>query len=160
MLASGSPVVTVSATVPAMQLTQLYRKKPVLVEAVRWDGTAESASPIIDWILAGGGTARYHDPLPPQLHSVLCRCDGRGIVPGRYTAVPCPETEPKGPGIPAHLAIDTLEGTMAAMPGDWIVRGTQGEFYPCKPAAFSDSFETVWPDARRDPVGDTGSVDR
>jgi hypothetical protein len=41
------------------------------------------------------------------------------------------------------LAIETLEGTMIASPGDWIVQGTWGEFYPCKPGPFEDTFEPV-----------------
>lgn len=41
------------------------------------------------------------------------------------------------------VVIETLEGAMAASPGDWIIRGTRGEFYPCKPAAFTDTFEEL-----------------
>ena len=32
--------------------------------------------------------------------------------------------------------IKTLEGTMSADPGDWIIRGLAGEFYSCKPDIF------------------------
>lgn len=39
----------------------VYRKRPVEIEAMQWDGTPEGATPIINWILAGGGTARYQD---------------------------------------------------------------------------------------------------
>ncbi|MDJ0490611.1 hypothetical protein QNA24_29970 [Rhodococcus qingshengii] len=39
------------------------------------------------------------------------------------------------------IAIDTLEGTMFAQPGDWVVEGTRGEFYPVKPGPFADTFE-------------------
>lgn len=42
-----------------------YRKKPVVIDAMEWDGTAAGATPIIDWVLAGGGTARYHDHSDP-----------------------------------------------------------------------------------------------
>ena len=31
-----------------------------------------------------------------------------------------------------HLMIHTLEGAMRADVGDWVIRGIQGEFYPCK----------------------------
>lgn len=41
------------------------------------------------------------------------------------------------------LAIVTLEGTMYASPGDWIIRGVQGEFYPCKPDIFAATHEAV-----------------
>ena len=42
-----------------------------------------------------------------------------------------------------HLEIDTLEGVMKASPGDWIIRGVQGEFYPCKPDIFEATYEPV-----------------
>lgn len=96
-----------------------FRKKPVTIEAMRWDGSAEGATPIIDWVLDGGGTARYSDPQP--------------------------ETRMKGKvvreAVPALLSIDTLEGVMRAIPGDWIIRGVQGEFYPCKPDIFAATYE-------------------
>ena len=38
------------------------------------------------------------------------------------------------------IAIDTLEGTMYANPGDYIIRGVQGEFYPCKPDIFDQTY--------------------
>lgn len=38
-----------------------YRKKPVEIEAIQWDGSAEGATQIIDWVLAAGGCARFHD---------------------------------------------------------------------------------------------------
>ena len=37
--------------------------------------------------------------------------------------------------------IHTLEGTMTASPGDWIIKGVQGEFYPCKPDIFAQTYE-------------------
>ena len=48
-------------------------------------------------------------------------------------------------GAPAPDALDihTLEGTMAAHLGDWIIRGVQGEFYPCKPDIFAATYEPV-----------------
>jgi hypothetical protein len=39
--------------------------------------------------------------------------------------------------------IKTLEGTMRAVEGDWIIRGVQGEFYPCKPDIFAATYEEV-----------------
>lgn len=38
------------------------------------------------------------------------------------------------------ITIPTLEGAMKAMPGDWIIRGVKGEFYPCKPDIFADTY--------------------
>ena len=51
------------------------------------------------------------------------------------------------------LAIQTLEGTMVAAPGDWIIRGVKGEFYPCKPDIFQATYEQVLGD---DPPGRLG----
>lgn len=45
------------------------------------------------------------------------------------------------PGFCHHIDISTLEGTMRATPGDYIIKGTQGEFYPCKPQIFEDTYE-------------------
>jgi hypothetical protein len=47
------------------------------------------------------------------------------------------------------LDIQTLEGTMAAQPGDWIIKGVKGEFYPCKPDIFAATYElaTTLPNA-------------
>lgn len=39
------------------------------------------------------------------------------------------------------LLIETLEGTHRANPGDWIIRGVKGEFYPCKPDIFAATYE-------------------
>lgn len=39
--------------------------------------------------------------------------------------------------------IPTLEGAMLASPGDWIIRGVKGEFYPCKPDIFRTTYEQV-----------------
>jgi len=37
--------------------------------------------------------------------------------------------------------IETLEGRMEARPGDWIIKGVKGEFYPCKPDIFEQTYE-------------------
>ena len=41
------------------------------------------------------------------------------------------------------LLIKTLEGTMCANPGDYIIRGVNGEYYPCKPDIFEKTYEKV-----------------
>lgn len=41
------------------------------------------------------------------------------------------------------LTIETLEGVMEARPGDWIIQGVKGEFYPCKPDIFEATYEAV-----------------
>ena len=39
--------------------------------------------------------------------------------------------------------ICTLEGKMYAHPGDYIIKGVNGEFYPCKPDVFAKTYERV-----------------
>lgn len=79
-----------------------YRKKPVVIEAVQFDGTDESC----DWLL-------------PQLRD--------GSISRSFN----------------KLHIKTLEGTMAADVGDWIIKGVNGEFYPCKPDIFEKTYEVA-----------------
>jgi len=82
-----------------------YRKKPVVVEAIQWDGTPET------WLalkLAG-----------------VCGVPGNEPYP-RY-----------------HLRINTLEGIMRVDFGDWIIKGVAGEFYPCKPEIFAQTYEEL-----------------
>ena len=40
-----------------------------------------------------------------------------------------------------RIEIRTLEGNMTANPGDWIIRGVNGELYPCKPDTFAATYE-------------------
>jgi hypothetical protein len=86
-----------------------YRKKAIVIDAVEWDGTLLQATRTIEWVLAGGGTARLVEWTDDTW----------------------------------ALHIDTLEGVMSARPGDWIIRGVAGEFYPCKPAIFAATYEPV-----------------
>ncbi len=41
------------------------------------------------------------------------------------------------------LLIPMMEGTMKAMPYDWIIKGVNGEFYPCEPDIFEKTYELV-----------------
>lgn len=41
------------------------------------------------------------------------------------------------------LVIHTLEGDMEASIGDYIIKGVNGEFYPCKPDIFDKTYEEV-----------------
>ena len=40
-----------------------------------------------------------------------------------------------------EVLIETLEGTMKAAPGDYIITGVKGEQYPCKPDIFNMTYE-------------------
>lgn len=86
-----------------------YRKKPVEVDALQFEGTVLSANEILAWIgIRGADASRVHNNRPS---------DG--------------------------LVVHTLEGDMLACPGDWVIRGVQGEFYPCKPDIFDATYEKV-----------------
>jgi hypothetical protein len=77
-----------------------YRKKPVVVEAIRFNGTNHVE---VGRFLAGAD-------FEPSIGSI---------------------------------DIKTLEGTMRADRGDWIIRGVKGELYPCKPDIFEATYEPV-----------------
>lgn len=79
-----------------------YRKKPVVIEAIQYDGTFPLA------FLNGDERVRK---------AVAYGGDAIEIV--------------------------TLEGTMTAQIGDWIIRGVKGELYPCKPDIFEATYEDV-----------------
>ncbi|WP_233152667.1 hypothetical protein [Mycobacterium sp. NS-7484] len=95
-------------------MSDRYRKKPVEIDAVQWDGTAEAAAPIIEWAHANNVTITYNCP-----DGDACRRDTHVLL------------------------VCTLEGAMSALPGDWIVRGIKGEFYPVKPDIFAATYEPV-----------------
>ena len=42
-----------------------------------------------------------------------------------------------------HMLIETLEGTMIAKVGDYIIKGVNGEYYPCKADIFHKTYEEV-----------------
>lgn len=91
-----------------------WRKRPVTIDAVQWLGCEECARDVLAWINETEVVARFE--VEPQ--------DG------------CPGTAGS-----RYIAIDTLEGTMLASPGDWIIRGVSGEHYPCKPEIFAATYE-------------------
>ena len=92
-----------------------YRKKPVVIEAMRWTGEDNE-----NGIQAA---VKFCQPLPhaPDDNHVET---GLGYTPAT-----------------GQLYIPTLEGTMCASPGDWIIKGVKGEFYPCKPDIFAATYE-------------------
>ena len=47
----------------------------------------------------------------------------------------------KGPG--PHGWVKTLEGGHIVSPGDWIIKGVKGEFYPCKPDIFAATYDAT-----------------
>lgn len=106
-----------------------FRKKPVEIEAALFDGA------LVGEPVAGWGS-------PDQVQAGTC--------PDWFPAA----MEEKAPGgfewkagdvcfMGDKIYIATLEGTMTVSPGDWILRGVQGELYPCKPDIFRATYEPV-----------------
>ena len=91
-----------------------YRKKPVVIEAMRLVGTNAEFHSVYQWIEAN--TLGSFEPM--------------AVIEGR---VPYPASGVSIDPRDGRLIISTLEGLHWADPGDWIIRGVQGEFYPCKP---------------------------
>jgi hypothetical protein len=97
-----------------------YRKKPVVIEAVRFTGET----------LAERGNSDSTTLALPD-----------GVVPLAIGAGVCA----CGASLERHGAVATLEGRMKACPGDWIITGVKGERYPCKPDIFAATYEAVEP---------------
>lgn len=87
-----------------------YRKKPVIIEAVQYDGKN-------DWELSQWS---------------------KGVVYSSPVLEPT-ENNPTG----SYLQIKTLEGVMTAIVGDFVIKGINGEFYPCKEDIFWKTYEKV-----------------
>lgn len=71
-----------------------------------------------------------------RVHHEICEWAKRSTDEGKVIPVVMSSFD-------SHLIIHTLEGTMHADLGDWIIRGVQGEFYPCKPDIFEQTYEAV-----------------
>lgn len=68
--------------------------------------------------------------------TVDCLAELSDFMDNQNVRVSYREPEPK-------LLIETLEGTMSANEGDYIIKGISGEFYPCKPDIFNKTYEEV-----------------
>jgi hypothetical protein len=96
-----------------------YRKKPVVIEAVqlRWGNWNDVCE------LADVGELKGGKPQGCYIGD-----DGEALPEGWTSDT-------------LGLHIPTLEGLMLARQGDWIIRGVQGEIYPCKPDIFEATYE-------------------
>jgi hypothetical protein len=101
-----------------------YRKKPVVITALRWNGRdgEEGLHEMLKFIQDGHENFDHLPKAPDDPHIQ----NGVGYTPSD-----------------GRLYIPTLEGTHAADPGDWIIRGVKGEFYPCKPDIFAATYDEV-----------------
>lgn len=95
-----------------------FRKKPVTVEARKW---------------TGGNVDEVYDFMHGDRDLKTSTDRDRW---GDYVAGMVDKPWP----------IKTLEGVLNASVGDWIIKGVDGEFYPCKPDIFTKTYEpTVVP---------------
>lgn len=97
----------------------LYRKKPVVIEAVQltWQNWGEMCEFVgVGYLTDGKPQGCYVDK------------NGEGT---------------ESPSETIGLWIPTLEGLMLGVQNDWIIKGVQGEFYPCKPDIFEATYEEV-----------------
>ena len=97
-----------------------YRKKPVVVEAVRWTGS--NLEEIRNFV----GSDLIEDYME---HFDIERALKEMLV---------------------DIAIDTLEGTMRVHYGDYIIKGVNNELCPCKPDIFLATYEEVMEDGNLD----------
>jgi hypothetical protein len=95
-----------------------YRKKPVVVEAIQYKDPHDYDN-IDDIKNFTNGSIK--------VESGIGSSEDGGGYPQRYTQVKIP----------------TLEGEMLVSEGDYIIKGVNGEFYPCKPDIFHKTYEKV-----------------
>lgn len=94
-------------------MIQKFRKKPVVIEAVKYNG--ENLLEVITF------TGKH-----PKFDTWFSSFE---------------EYEAHVKNDRSVFKIFTLEGTMEAQPGDYIIRGVSGEHYPCKPDIFVKTYE-------------------
>lgn len=95
-------------------MIKTYRKKPVVIEAVQWNGS--NLKEVIDFTGLHPSAKEWVDKGWEHYEEVV-KVNG--------------------------LKIFTLEGAMNASIGDFIIKGVHGEFYPCKPDIFSKTYEDI-----------------
>ncbi len=93
-----------------------FRKKPVVIEAVQWDGSYASTKAALQFM----DQCVNDDPVTQKRFEEYVNC--------------C---------VDSGMYITTLEGQMCASVGDYIIKGINGEFYPCKPDIFAKTYEPV-----------------
>lgn len=111
----------------------VYRKKPVEIEARRMEGGQGECIQVAEWMVENGYPWLVGDALNPKTLRYEDAQEGD----------PKPE---KGIWIePAtgNLMIRTLEGDMRVSFGDWVIKGVQGEFYPCRADIFESTYNRV-----------------
>lgn len=106
-----------------------YRKKPVVIEAMELAGPSVYWHHVYQWIEQN--TEGSFEPMDVIENRKPCPASGVSIDPRD-----------------GRMMIATLEGPHYANPGDFIIKGVQGEFYPCKPDIFLATYDAVEDEAK------------
>jgi hypothetical protein len=109
-----------------------FRKKPVVIEAVQWFKNGDHPGDDV-WRQFED---TFRDPTEPREGKVV-RYYRRPEIDGKHKCMYCNDI------IHNHGWIDTMEGGHVVCPGDWIITGVAGEYYPCKPKIFEATYEKV-----------------
>lgn len=99
----------------------LYRKKPVVIEAIKWRDHGDHPAVTVYGYQRSGA-----DPMGA---SVCAKC-------GSQTHLKTSKMV-----FHTHGWVDTLEGGHIVCPGDFIITGVKGEHYPCKPDIFELTYD-------------------
>lgn len=118
-----------------------YRKKPIVIEAHQWHRNGDHPEDYSkDHEGLEGGELRVFTGAERQANGWegdVVRYYRHPDVPGDSLCEQCGKTHH------VHGWIDTLEQGHRVCPGDWIIKGIKGEFYPCKPDIFEATYEKV-----------------
>lgn len=95
-----------------MSILRKFRKRPVVIEAIQY--FPDRINEIWDW---AGADNIYGPILEPDSEE----SDGLEVTDSAF--------------------ILTMEGRMECRPGSWIIKGVSGEFYPCDPSIFEQTYE-------------------
>lgn len=90
-----------------------YRKKPVAVAAMQWDGTDSSMEAILRWTKIVDKKGLVHWSISREGGQVL------------------------------KAFVVTPNGSVQIEPNEWIIKGVDDEFYPCKPDIFQKTYDPV-----------------
>lgn len=111
-----------------------FRKKPVVIEATQWFKNGDHPKDDCDMFDYPDGDGNvFQRPGEGKVVRYFRDPTHDGSVACRYCLK----------ALHVHGWIDTLKGGHAVCPGDWIITGIKGEFYPCKPDIFEATYEKV-----------------
>lgn len=116
-----------------------YTKKPVTIEAIQWHKRGDGFK-IVEHLHPD----MRLEELTPTKETLVVLPYTNTDVPGYY---PCPVC---GISLMEHGEIKTLESggnTHVVCPGDWIIKGIEGEYYACKPSIFEKTYSKGVPDS-------------